>query len=236
MKRPAVKPSQRINNSNKIHGDWKDNRIVVAALSAAGTATLFSTVIMPLVNTVQSNKIQQYEDIIKNAQATSNQLAQTKEELKKAKAEIFLAIQKTPLVPGSVYPLGEGFDSVVLGTDVKELKNRLSGLEKDEDGSYFSYRTTNHPVFSGSTYYQSNNKVDMILYHLHDRDGGGNLIKKTLLTHFGEPFAEKKGSMLWKIKNNEWALLDYKNKVGYFYKIQRQPYSQDWGEFLEKKK
>lgn len=76
----------------------------------------------------------------------------------------------------------------------------------------------------------------MILYHLKDRTVGGEMLKKVLLTNFGEPIAEKKGSMLWKIKNDEWAILENYKAAGYSYKIQKSPYHHQWGELLEKKK
>lgn len=241
MKKPEIKPSQRINNTGKSHSDWKENRLVVAVLSAAGTATLFSTVIMPLVNTVQSNKIQQLEELTINAKATSAELQKIKEKLKNAEAEVALAIEKTPFVPGSVYPLGEKLDSVILGTDIKELKIRLSlqgdeAEEEERDFNFLFYKTSKHTVFSGATYYFSNNKVHRILYHLKDRDRGAALLSKILLTNFGEPFAKKKESMLWKINNNEWAIIQYNKKIGYIYSIQKQPFSSDWGEFLGENK
>lgn len=242
MKKPAIKPSQRINHTGKSHIDWKENRLVVAVLSAAGTATLFSTVIMPLVNTVQSNKIQQFEELTKNAKATSDELEKIKEKLRNAEAEVALAIEKTPFVPGSVYPLGHKLDSVILGMDIQELKIRLS-LEEDEaeeeDGMPIkmrSYKTPNHTVFHSAAYFLSNNKVQTILYHLNDGDRGAALLSKVLLTNFGEPFAQKKGSMLWKIKNNEWAIIEHDKKTGYAYSITNQPSSRYWGEFLKKGK
>jgi hypothetical protein len=208
MQKTEIKPSQRrLNNKLPVRSDWKESRLVVAALSVAGTATLFATVIMPLTNTLLTNKLEKLTQLSANAGATAEELENVKKERVASRAETSLAITKSPFISGSVYPIG--LDQVVIGTPASEILKRLPGAKWDDEERYLSYQVKGTiGIFSEAAYYfDKNKKVSTILYLFKDMALGAELVKKTLVTNFGEPYAQKKHLSLWKIKDQEWAVL-----------------------------
>lgn len=202
---------------------------MVAALSAAGTATLFATVIMPLSNTLLTNKIEKLTELSAGAANTAGELEKVKKELAASRADERLAVMKSPFIPGSVYPLG--LDSVIIGTPAQEILTRLPGAKWDEDNQYITYDVTDeNAVFSQAAYYfDKNRKVSAILYQFRDREAGAELVKKLMLTGFGEPYAQKKHKTLWKINDHEWATLEEYTPGNITFHLYLYPLFTDWG-------
>ncbi|WP_406805560.1 hypothetical protein [Burkholderia semiarida] len=230
MRRPQIKASQRRQTiSASVSNDWKDSRLVVAALSVAGTATLFATVIMPLSNTLLTNKIEKLTELSANSSAIAEELEKTKKELAASRAENRLALEKSPFVPGSVYPFG--LDNVVIGTPAQEVVVRLPGAKWDEDNSYITFDVKEKDtIFSGAAYYfNSARNVSGILYHFRNQDTGPAVVKKLLLTGFGEPYAQKKRRFLWRVSDHEWATLSEVVSGVSTFTIDSFPSPSDWG-------
>lgn len=204
--KPLERPSSRIRPQTQ--KEWKDHPLVVAALSVAGTATLFATVVMPLSNSLLNTKVEKLTEVSANASATAEELVRTKRELTAAQAAFNQVVGKSPLANGSVYPVGA--DDVVIGTTADDVLRRLAGAKWDEDVFYISAPFKNHPVFSGAAYYfeGKDKRVSAILYHFHSSESISETVRKYLLTTFGEPTKIKKRSFLWRATAREWVSLE----------------------------
>jgi hypothetical protein len=210
MPKPIERPSQR--QRLPLKSDWKDHPLVVAALSVAGTATLFATVVMPLSNSVLNAKVEKLTEISATSVATAEELERTKRDLITARAALTQATTKAPLVNRSIYPVG--LDDVVIGSTVDDLVKRLPSAKRPEDeSSYFSVQFPDHGTFHGAAYYLDDKKpqrVRSILFHLRDDQVGGEAIQKYLRTNFGEPTKRRKRQdVLWMATLREWVSLEY---------------------------
>jgi hypothetical protein len=139
---------------------------------------------------------------------------------------------ESPLAPGSIYPLG--FDNVIIGTPAQEVLARLPGSKWDEDKSYITFAIKDGAVFSGAAYYfDGKRSVSSILYHFADRNSGGEIVRKVMLTRFGEPYAQQKDSALWRISDREWASIsEVVRGSGFTFQIDSSPLSNRWGDAL----
>lgn len=192
--------------------DWKDSRLVIAALSVAGTATFMSTVVLPITNSALTARLEK----LATAEEQITQLRKSLEaaEKKAAEAESIAAqaMEKTPFLPGSVYP--SGADKVLIGSTRQQLLDAYPGGTWDEDQDYYSVRKTGHPHFGSITYYfmgsPKKNNVTMILFHLNSNSPLNNgAIRNRFRVLWGVPDAVgKRGKMLWKATQRESIEMD----------------------------
>jgi len=230
MPKPLERPSQR--QRNQLKSDWKDHPLVVAALSVAGTATLFASVVMPLSNSVLNAKVEKLTEVSANAVATAEELERTKRDLINARAALMQATAKAPFVNRSIYPVG--LDDVVIGSTVDDLLKRVPNAKRpEEESSYFSVQFPDHGTFSGAAYYLDDKKprrIRSILFHLRDEKIGGEAIQKYLRTTFGEPSKRRKRhDVLWIATPREWVSLEFTSSGSTLYLISKSgEVSSDW--------
>lgn len=136
--------------------DWKDSRIVIATLAAAGTATFMSTVVLPITTSTLSAKLEALEPAAEKILGLEKELEETKAALTAAQSSAAQAVEKTPFLPGSAYPVG--LDRLHIGSSQQEVaKAYPKGKWVDQD--YVSI-DVDHPIFSSVTYYFGGGKED----------------------------------------------------------------------------
>lgn len=211
MQTPRFKPQRHVQDSQRGQSrDWKDSRLVVAAVATASTAVFFMTVVLPLRVDLLTAKVERLTDVTANAMATAEKLERVEKHLAEALAAQRLATAKSPFSGRSVYPLG--LDLVVLGTPVAELVKRHPDGTWDEDKTYFSVAKSDSEGVTGATYYFDNagdrRKVNFILFHLKGGDPTvDEILRKHFLTTFGEPNLARRQSALWKATDREWVVI-----------------------------
>lgn len=194
--------------------DWKDSRLVIAALTAAGTATFMGTVVLPITMSAQSAKIELLTSKLDELGDTKDRLEALNKELAEARLnisqkEILVAqlMAQTPFLPGSPYP--SGADKIILGTTKRELLQMHPDgkWNDDEEESYYSV-DPKHPHFSSITYYidsPKNERISHILYHINHKSPLTHTeLKLRFKSIWGHPHAERKnGDSWWKISQRE---------------------------------
>lgn len=180
--------------------DWKDSRLVIAALSAAGTATFMGTVVVPLTTTALTAKLDALAPAAERIEKLEKELARTKAALATARTEAALATVKNPFLPGSVYPVG--LDTLRIGDSRKKVEEKYPRGKWAEDESYYSVTDIDHAVFSRVTYYfdgdQNNQIVSMILYHFHyDSPWVGDALRTRFTVLFGSPSITGTSGRAW---------------------------------------
>lgn len=190
---------------HKQSADWKDSRIVIATLAAAGTATFMSTVVLPITTSTLSAKLEALEPAAKKIQGLEKELDETKAALTAAKSLAAQAIEKTPFLPGSAYPAG--LDRILIGSSQQEVaKAYPMGKWAEED--YVS-TDVDHPIFGSVTYYfggkKKNRNVTMILFHLKINSPMNiDSIKSRLTILYGPATAiGKRDQILWQATPRE---------------------------------
>ena len=106
--------------------DWKDSRLIVAVLTAAGTATFMITVVLPISTASLNAKIESLEARIESLtpaeekiKGLQTELSSAKKSLGEAQASLLAATENSPFAPGSAYPTG--FDKVVIGDTAEDV-------------------------------------------------------------------------------------------------------------------
>lgn len=191
--------------TQKSHTDWRDSRIVIAALSMAGTATFMSTVIVPVTTASLTAKLEALGSADEKIRKLEKELRENKSALAAAKALAAQATAKTPFLPGSVYPAG--LEKILIGSTRQQVVEAYpNGKWSDDD--YVSIET-GHNIFGRVTYYfdgeKKNRYVSMVLYHLaYDSPLNCDAIKNRFAVLFGPPTATgRKGQVWWKATARE---------------------------------
>jgi hypothetical protein len=191
--------------------NWKDSTLVVAVISAAGTATFMYNVVMPLTTATMSAKLEALAPAAERISKLEAELRETKDKLQTAEGIASLATENTPFLPGSVYPTG--IDIVKLGSSIEEVEKVYPDGRWNEDNSYYSVDQKN-PNFGSSTFYfRQTGKIKKVSHILFLVNSDSKLNNKTLLnrltTLFGTPTsAASSGRFWWKISSKHTAGLD----------------------------
>lgn len=197
--RPVVK--------NKSSKDWKDHPLSIAVVVAVGTSVFFMTVVIPLRVDLLTAKVDRLTELSANAASIANELERTKRELSETRTALQAYLQNSPFQGKSVYPIG--FDEVVIGTAKADVISRYPNGEWDAEKSYYAVRSSVDGIVEGATYYYTNEKVSLILFHLAGREkAGADIARKHFLAAFGEPVATRRKDMFWKATDREWVTLD----------------------------
>jgi len=206
--------------------DWKDSRLVIAALAVAGTATFMSTVVLPITTASLTAKLEALEPADKKIKALETELKESKRALVSARAIAAEAIQKTPFLPGSPYPVG--IDKIVVGSSPQQvIETYPSGRWREDD--YYSVEL-DHKIFYRVTYYFSGEKrnrhVSMVLFQLRtDSPLNMEAIKNRFVILFGSPLAvDKYGRTLWKATSRDTVEIDADTS----YTVHLNPYLPIW--------
>lgn len=199
--------------AEKPQTDWKDSRIVIAALSVAGTATFMSTVVVPVTTAALTAKLEALAPADEKIRRLEKELAENKAALAVAKTLVAEATVKTPFLPGSVYPVG--LDRIHIGSTREQVVEAYpNGNWTDDD--YVSV-PTDHKLFSQITYYfdgdKKNRHVSMILFHPQlDAPLNHEAIKNRVAILFGPPTATgRRGQTWWKATARESIEMDPPN-------------------------
>lgn len=199
-------------NKNKSTSDWKDHPLSIAVVVAVGTSVFFMTVVIPLRVDLLTAKVDRLTELSASALSISNELERTKRELTESRAALQASLQKSPFQGGSVYPIG--FDAVVIGTAKADVVNRYSNGKWDEENAYYSVKSKVDGVVRSATYYFTDEKVSLILFHLEGGEkAGAELVRKHLLATFGEPDATRRKDMLWKATKREWVTVEGRGEI-----------------------
>jgi hypothetical protein len=211
-----VKASERQRERmNKPKTDWKESRLVVAALSVAGTATFMSTVVMPITNASLHARLEALAPAEEKIRSLKSEVDALNKRALVAESNAAQAIKDTPFLPGSPYPTG--LDKVIAGSPESEVIKEYPKGTWDEERSYYSV-DTNHPFISRATYYftdskEQKRKVAFILFHLKSDSGlSASGIRDRFTILFGQPtYVGPKDRAMWRTSSRESAEFSREN-------------------------
>jgi hypothetical protein len=178
---------------------WKEHPLIVAAASCAGTAAFMYNIVMPITNAALNAKLEALTPTSEKISSLVTELDSTKKKLKEVEGLAAIAVEKTPFLPGSVYPAG--VDQVLIGTEINQVLKTYPSGEWDEDKSYYSV-SLEHPHIHTATFYfdknKENRKVRSILFFIQTNKGlNTEAIKARFRIIFGPPTATGKGGAVW---------------------------------------
>lgn len=200
---------------------WKDSRLVVAALTALGTATFWHSVIFPLYDVTQEAELKAYREEAEKVPGLTMQI-------KNLKARLWHAENTSAFDSNSAYP--NGFRLVEIGDPVDRLTSayETASVHKDKKG-YWTVENQ-HSIFNSVTYYfdsaNDNKSITHILFSVNFasnadenpylsgwlyNEENAKILTRRLIETYGEPkFDKAKLTMMWTIKggNNLFQRID----------------------------
>jgi len=222
--------ARQIERSTKPVTDWKDSRLVVAALSVAGTATFMSTVVMPITNASLNAKIEALLPAAAKVASLERELSATKARLEEAQTVAKLATMQTPFLPGSVYPVH--LDRVAIGATPELVLSVYPNAEWDEDKRYLSVRVEMDHFASVTYFFEGKfgaQRVSSIIFHpAIDSGWDRSRLTERFTVLFGPPaFTASKGRALWRATPREAIELNGLPGDG-TYSVRRWDYKPAW--------
>jgi hypothetical protein len=183
--------------------------LVIAALTALGTATFWHSVIFPLYDVTQKSELKAYRE-------EAEKVPDLTKRIKNLEARLWHAENANAFDSDSLYP--NGFRLVKIGDPADKLTSAYdtASVHKDEEG-YWTVENQ-HNVFNSVTYYfdstKNNKPVTHILFHvnfapkehqpsswLFDKENAKQLTRRLIET-YGEPkFDKAKLTMMWSIED-----------------------------------
>lgn len=144
-------------SSHKISNNWRDHPLAIAAVSASATALLFISVVIPIWNKAELNKIEnlraRIEPIENELKALRSKHDKSQERLKGVLLELESLRKKEMFSGKGPYPVG--YDKVKVGDPVEKIKDQYGDHRLDDLADWASISLDDSAFFSRIVFYKS---------------------------------------------------------------------------------
>lgn len=144
---------------------WRDSPIIIAALTAIGTATFWHNVILPSHNAMQGEKIMALQKQLVDLEKEASKVPLLTEEVASLEGRLWHAEHANAFDKSSAYP--DKFKTVKIGDSVESILSAFDFTSIDQSNPGYWVVTNQHSIFKDVVYYFDNTEPSQPITHIY---------------------------------------------------------------------